>query len=122
MTTFASRPTAHTQTTQAERSTLTVEWSLTHNGPATLSITIEGATASATLTPHGGEPTTLATAGPARTETIDGLEHIDIPGIASLTLRPTTGGSRDLLYARTPLLESLGIRGGCVERPRLISD
>lgn len=121
MTTFASRRATHTPPVHAERTTLTIEWSLAHNGPATLSIVIEGGTATATLTPHGGEPTTLANAGPARTETIDCLEHIDVPGIISLTLRPAADGSRDLLFARTPLLDSLGIRGGCVERPRLIS-
>lgn len=121
MTTFASRPTAHTQHAHTERATLTFEWSIVANGPATLSVTIVDGTACATLTPLGGVPATVATAGPARTETVDGLEHIDIPGIASLTLRPAADGTRDLLYARTPLLETLGIRGGCVERPRLIS-
>lgn len=57
-----------------------------------------------------------------------GLEHIDIPGLLSLTLHraPASGGGNGgsgdaattVLYARTPLIAALGARGGRADSPR----
>lgn len=129
MTTFASKqtPLAHTPQASAgsthQTRTLSVRWQVARaeadGGPAALAITIDDRAALATLTPHGGVETTLARGGPVCVEQADGLQHITVAGIVALTLRCTPGAPPQLLYARTPLLESLGIRGGCIERPQL---
>ncbi|MDP1661886.1 MAG: hypothetical protein Q8L55_08210 [Phycisphaerales bacterium] len=128
MTTFVSRtpPAASTQqpTGAPGRSTTTcVRWLLARaeadGGPAALAITIDDRSAHATLTPAGGEKVRLAYGGPVSIEHADGLQHFTVAGIVALTLRCAPGAPPQLLYARTPLLESLGIRGGCIERPQL---
>ncbi|MBY0397242.1 MAG: hypothetical protein K2X91_12370, partial [Thermoleophilia bacterium] len=50
----------------------------------------------------------------------NGLEHIDAPGVLSITRRRGAGGGASLLFARTPLLERLGVPGGCAEPPDLV--
>jgi hypothetical protein len=44
----------------------------------------------------------------------DGLRHLDIPGILSISLRPEALGVR-VLYARTDLVATLGLPGGRYE-------
>jgi hypothetical protein len=49
---------------------------------------------------------------------LDGdLLSLDLPGLLSATLRLHPHAPPHPLYARTPLLVALGIRGGCIERP-----
>lgn len=120
MTTFAPTPPprAH-RTGQGPGSVqaLQVEWPLVCEGPATLAISVEAGTASAMLIRLDGRRS-LATSSVV--VTADGeLEHLDAPGVLSMTLRLRGDATGEVLYARTPLLESLGVTGGCIERPRL---
>ncbi len=127
MTTFTSRtPPAVAQQPvgSMDRAAATrVRWLLARaeqeGGPATLTVAIDDRSAHATLTLASGEETLLAHGGPVGVEQADGLRHITVAGIVSLTVRAAPGRPPELLYARTTLLDSLGIRGGCIERPQV---
>ncbi len=46
----------------------------------------------------------------------DGLVHVESAGLIAAVAR-FTGKNVELLYARSPLCEKLGIKGGCVDKP-----
>lgn len=118
MTTFASK---HVAPVTGAPPATTVAWALSRTGEggaATLAVTVDAQAAVATLICEGCEPVVVAQGGPVRLERAGALEHIDVPGVLSLTLR-VSGGVAELLYARTPLLEALGVPGGCAERPEI---
>lgn len=52
----------------------------------------------------------------------DDLLHLDAPGWLQATLRLSDRGGAKLLYAATPLLTRLGVRGGGSQMPRAIND
>lgn len=100
----------------------TLEWRIRDTAPDDAAAII----AAAIWRPHDGPPRTLAslTAAPDDAAAIErstdsrGLEHFDIPGLLTLTFRRAPGGdSARVLYARTPLLATLGVRGGRVDHP-----
>jgi hypothetical protein len=100
-----------------------VQWRFidTAKGASVLTICVNGSGAEATLHRNDSDEV-VASAGPTSIEMIDGLEHVSVPGILTATLRRAargSGGVTDVLYARTPLLEMLGVRGGCSEPPEL---
>jgi hypothetical protein len=115
MTTFAS---ARAPQAAPSIGAVTVRWAIASPNTAELAITVDDRSASAVLT-VGSAATPAGDGGPVHHERADGLEHIDVAGVVSMTLRRGTDGSLELLYARTPLLESLGVPGGCVEPPLL---
>jgi len=88
------------------------------NGPASITVTIDGASASAVLVTLAGRRELAA--APVVTSTAEGLRHIDAPGVVAMTLTVGADGEPLVVYARTPLLEAVGVPGGCVERPRLV--
>ncbi len=47
------------------------------------------------------------------------LEHVEIPGVVSLTLRRDNGSPR-LVYAHSPLLGAIGLPGGVYDVPELL--
>lgn len=48
------------------------------------------------------------------------MEHIDIPGVLSLTLRRSQGELPRLIYAGSPLLAAIGLPGGVYDVPELL--
>lgn len=77
-------------------------------------------------TPGGGGNVVATVAAPEScallrtTDPAAGLEHIDIPGLLSLTLHRApaeAGGATTVLYARTSLIAALGARGGRADSP-----
>ncbi|HYD02194.1 MAG TPA: hypothetical protein VEB22_13285 [Phycisphaerales bacterium] len=122
MTTFATKRAALAGHTGAQRSigTLSIRWLVARtDGPAVLTLTVTDAHASAELTDATGSVTPVARSPRVHTERADGLEHVEAEGLLSLTVRRCDDGGAVLLFARTPLLESLGVAGGCIERPVL---
>ena len=45
------------------------------------------------------------------------LEHLDIPGLLSVTIHRAESGAATVLYARTSVLAALGVRGGRADSP-----
>jgi hypothetical protein len=109
---------------------LTLSWMLPPGtggtrGPdkPTLEISIEGETCSAALI-AGGRRVPLVRPAPATLvfEPENNLWHADAPGVIAATWRETADGTIQVLFARTPLIQQLGIPGGTYEfraaRPR----
>lgn len=135
MTTFASAQSGKQAARPAPQRALalTVRWVLARTateGPAVLSIRIDERGASASLSRGwvgggggGGNEQSVGSGGPAHVESADGIEHVEVTGVVSLSFLPGAEGEDkpELLYARTPLLEVLGVPGGCAERPELVA-
>ncbi|HZW07908.1 MAG TPA: hypothetical protein VFF65_12370 [Phycisphaerales bacterium] len=120
MTAFATKRGALAVRTDGERSigTLCVRWLVSRaDGPGALTVTVSDMEASAVQIDASGVAITIAQGGDVRIERVEGLEHVEVSGLLSLTVRRGEEGEAVLLFARTPLLESLGIAGGCIERP-----
>jgi len=50
-----------------------------------------------------------------------GFEHVEIPGVLSMSLRTRdAGGTGRLLYAHSPLLGAIGLPGGVYDVPQLL--
>ena len=92
---------------------LAFRWSLPTN--ATLEIRFDGHECSAVLIEGGGE---RPLAGPApispEFDGETGLWHADAPGLLAASWRAAADGIT-ILYARTPLLQRLNLRGGTYE-------
>ena len=84
-------------------------------GPVQLRIVIEDKTCAATLV-HGLGRVELERPTPMALERDDerGLWHAGAPGIFTATWRDTAQG-REILYARTPIIEKLNVPGGTYE-------
>lgn len=68
----------------------------------------------------GSEPRTFDAPASIAVDREHGLVHVDAPGVLSLTFAPANDGHEArLLYARTPLLMTMGVAGGQSEAPRL---
>jgi hypothetical protein len=82
----------------------------------TLEIIIDGTSATASLRADGRQ-TELARPTPLALvfERENGLWHADAPGLIAATWRERSGRPPEVLFARTPLLEQLGIAGGTAE-------
>lgn len=74
--------------------------------------------AAAVWRPAAGEAVTMASITGTVSRQVDerGLEHVDVPGLLALTMRRTADGAR-VIYARSALLTTLGVRGGRVDHP-----
>ena len=74
----------------------------------------------AVLHEHGAERTIHAPAAAALTSDPQrSMEHIDLPGALTATLRLQDDGPPVLLFARTPTLAALGIKGGTTDQPQI---
>jgi hypothetical protein len=125
VTTFASAQSGKQAARRASPTALalTVRWVLARTatqGPAVLSIRVDEHGASASLS-RGGVDESVGSGGPVHLESAEGVEHVEVTGLVTLCFRRGTSAEdkAELLYARTPLLVSLGVPGGCAERPEL---
>jgi hypothetical protein len=126
MTTFATRPSVNQAAPRSGEtaSEVVVRWALARTasgGAAVLSISVSERGAGAVLAGADGVERAVGSGGPARVERVDGIEHVDVSGVVSLSLRRGEDGRVELLYARTPLLQTLGVPGGCCERPEIVA-
>src|SRR4051812_44275400 len=100
---------------------LTLSWSIPRapGSRSLLEITIEGESARASLV-DDGRRTTLAGPTPVALifEPEHNLWHADAPALIAATWRQQDGGPPQVLFARTPLLQKLGIPGGTAELAR----
>ena len=101
---------------------MVVRWAVartSRGGPAELTVTIEDRRVVAELRSASGAES-VGEGGPVRVERAGEIEHVDVPGVISLSVRRGAHGVAELLYARTPLLEAIGVPGGCAERPEMV--
>jgi hypothetical protein len=85
---------------------------------------IEGSIARAFLEFRRGEhaPPETITLGDALPVTMDAIRseelvHLEIPGVLRASVLAGPGAEPRVVYARTTLLEALGLRGGMYDRP-----
>lgn len=123
MTTFAARHHHVGQPAQRAGVAVGVRWALActaKGGAAELSICVDDRRGVAVLREADGTESVVGEGGPVRVERVGEVEHLDVPGVVSLSVRRAADGRVELLYARTGLLEVLGVPGGCAERPELV--
>lgn len=103
---------------------MVVRWSVARTargggGAAELTVTVDDRRVVAELRGVDGAEL-VGEGGPVRIERVGEMEHVDVPGVVSLSVRRGADGVAELLYARTPLLEAIGVPGGCAERPEMV--
>lgn len=103
--------------------TLSFSWPVSARrggGACQVRVSVCGPVARVELWPEGGAASELSHAAVTRVAD-DGLLHLHAPGVLTATVRLGAEGPA-LLYARTPLLETLGVPGGTADRPVLNTD
>ena len=111
-------------TGETRRSGMRVLWEIgTGEGSRRLSVNVrlDGRRAGVSAMMLGdGQSQSYDAQGSVVVDRDNGLMHIDAPGVLSMSIAPSDNadGAR-LLFARSPLIASLGVQGGQCEAPRL---